>query len=232
MLTPRPKADRKVFQEALQRRGIDVLYHATFSAALSAIDHTQQISSSVHRAEPPFKLPSAGQPIDGLAAVYENHVCLSIRPFWSFMAELIRRTNDSVCLIAVDARVVYFQGVAFSPKLQGNAAIAKSELEQTSIANFEGLFECPTTKAPIHPSAKILVPGTVPSQYIQRVIFASEEEMKRAQEINPGNLGPCECDSSKFPRVARNVEMKTKWPETADEVEEFWMIFLGLVPGG
>jgi hypothetical protein len=209
-----------------------VFYHATFSAALSAIDHTEQISSSVHRIVPPFKLPSAGQPIDGLAEVYKNHVCLSIRPFWKFMAEFTWRTNNSVCLFAIDARVVYFQGVAFSPKLQRDASIAESELELTSISDFEGLFANSTTATPIHPSAKILVPGGIPTKYIRRVIFASEEEMKRAKEINPGDLGPCEVDPAKFPDVAKEIRRIAKWPETADEVEEFWMVFLGLVPGG
>lgn len=227
----RDEAERAKFRDSLSRRGIDVLYHATWSAALSAIDHTGGVHSTNSRTNPPFPLPSAGQPIDGLAAVYRNHVCLSVRPFWAFIAELTRRTQNSVCLLAVDARIVELEGVAFSPRLRRDAKSAAAELDRVSFSDFEALFPNGSSSAPTHPSAKILVPGKVPVSYIKEVVFSSEAERDLAKSISPGALGPCVVDPGRFPAAATDLEMKVNWPQTAADVQEFWMCFMGLLEG-
>lgn len=225
----RAQTERESIRAAIQRRGITSLYHATFSASLSAISHTRAVSSGLTMVKPPFALPSPQSPAGALSEVYAGHVCLSVRPFWRYMSWLVRDTKNSICLLEIEPEVAEFEGVAFSACFAADPIQAAEELKCTSTECFERMFADSRSSVPINNSAKILVPGEIPVSFIRRVVFAREDEMGRATEINPGNIGPCAVDAELFPDSARADDLKANWPSSADEVEAFWMEFLGLI---
>jgi hypothetical protein len=219
--------DYEIFREESLKRGIKVLYHATFAAALSAIYYTGGLWSRKRMTVPPFRLPNPGRPLDGLPRIYEDHLSLSVKPYQEFIKRQIKYTKNSVCLILVDASIIEYEGVAFSPYVTADEKIAGDELKNTSIEDFRDLFRDANSSKTVSPSSKISVPAHIPKRFFRGNVFATEEEMRLAIKTIPDDIGHCYCDPSLFPRSTLDPSKKVSWPKSAEEIYRFWMEFLG-----
>src|SRR5450759_711455 len=160
----RPDSERVLYRQAMERRNIEVLYHATFSAALSAMARTNMIASGLSRIDPPFPLPAGGTS-SRFVDLYSGYVSLSIDPFTKYMNRLVRMQQNSICLILVDPTIIELEGVAFSPRMSDCLSDLRRELDATAYDDFDRLFLSPTDSQPISKSHKILVPGSIPTEF-------------------------------------------------------------------
>jgi ssDNA thymidine ADP-ribosyltransferase, DarT len=169
------------------RRGLRELYHFTALANVPSILKTGTLLSRHRMAERGI------QPVQNNWGSSEkerllgaDYICLSLTKDWAMMCSLIAAGAEPPVLLAIEPRVIWYEGSCFSPGNSARRDISATQLHGWNTeCHFDALFPDTRSGWPCDPQAEILARDEIALDDVRHIVFRD----RRAWEIARQNAG-------------------------------------------
>ena len=169
------------------RRGLRELYHFTALTNVHGILKTGALLSRRRMAErgiQPIQNDWGSPEKERLLGA--DYVCLSLTKDWAMMRSLIAAGAEPPALLAIEPRVIWYEGTCFSPGNSARRDISATQLQSWNAErHFDALFPDTRSGWPCDPQAEILVRDEIALDDVRRIVFCDQ----RACEIARQNAG-------------------------------------------